>query len=75
MDHIDQKIISQLQTDGRVTYQKLAKQIGFTSMGAKKRVQKLIDKNILKISALLNAQQLNLHAAIVLIEIENSAGI
>jgi DNA-binding Lrp family transcriptional regulator len=72
MDHIDQIIISQLQTNGRTTYQKLAKQIGYTSMGAKKRVKKLIDKNFVKISALINAQQLKLHAAIVLIEIENA---
>ncbi len=72
MDHIDQKIITQLQRDGRTTYQKLAKQIGFTNMGAKKRVEKLLDKNIVKISALINAKQLNLQAAIVLIEIENA---
>jgi DNA-binding Lrp family transcriptional regulator len=72
LDDIDRKIISQLQRDGRTTFQELAKSVGFSSMGIKKRVNRLLDKNILKVSALLNVKQLNLQAAIVLIEIESS---
>jgi len=72
VDHIDQKIIAQLQSNGRTTYKQLAKIIGFSSMGAKKRVKRLKDKNIIKISALINAKELNLYAAIVLIEIESA---
>jgi len=72
MDDIDQKIISQLQLNGRTTFEKLAKIIGFSSMGAKKRVEKLLEKNVLKVSALVNVKQLDLDAAIVLIEIEGA---
>lgn len=72
MDHIDKKIVAQLQSDGRTTYKQLAEIIGFSSMGAKKRVKRLKDKNILKISALINTKEIDLHAAIVLIEIESA---
>ena len=65
MDEIDKKIIVQLQTDGRTTLQELAKIIGFTSMGTKKRLEKLVKKGEIKISALLNANALGLHPAII----------
>ncbi len=73
MDDVDRKIISHLQTDGRATYEKLAKTIGYSNMGTKKRVEKLLAKNILKVSALINTNELDLHAAVVLIEIEGAA--
>lgn len=72
MDDVDSKIISQLQLDGRTTFDKLAKMVNFSSMGAKKRVGKLLRNEIIKISALINAEQLDLHAAIVLIEMEGA---
>jgi DNA-binding Lrp family transcriptional regulator len=71
MDNIDQKIITQLQKDGRTSFTELAKITGFTNVGVKKRLIKLEKKGILKISALTNIQKLNLEAAFVLIEIEN----
>lgn len=72
LDDIDRKIISQLQLNGRTTFEKLARIIGFSSMGAKKRVEKLLEKDVLKVSALVNVKELDLHAAIVLIEIEGA---
>ena len=72
LDDVDRKIISQLQKDGRTTFQELAKLVGFSSMGVKKRVNRLLEKDILKVSALLNVKQLDLQAAVVLIEIESS---
>ena len=72
MDTVDRKIISQLQQDGRKTFKELAKVVGFSSMGVKKRVDRLIERGILKVSSLLNVKQLDLQAAVVLIEIESS---
>ena len=72
MDDTDRKIISQLQLDGRTTLEELGKITGLSSMGVKKRVAKLFEKGILKISALVNIEELNLQAAVVLIEIESS---
>lgn len=72
MDEVDRKIISQLQQNGRTTYEELAKIVGFSSMGAKKRVDKLVKKGIIKVSSLVNIKKLGLQAAIVLMEIESS---
>jgi DNA-binding Lrp family transcriptional regulator len=72
LDEIDKKILSQLQLDGRTTLEQLAKLTGLTSMGVKKRFDKLLKKDTLKVSALVNSTKLDLHAAVVLIEIESS---
>jgi DNA-binding Lrp family transcriptional regulator len=72
LDDVDRKIISQLELDGRTTLEQLAKITGLTSMGVKKRFDKLLEKGILKVSALVSSKKLNLHAAVVLIEIESS---
>jgi len=71
LDEVDRKIISQLQQDGRTTLQDLAKTIGYTSMGAKKRLEKLLKKETIKVSALINPKALKLHPAIVLLEMES----
>jgi DNA-binding Lrp family transcriptional regulator len=68
MDEADRKIISQLDIDGRTTFKMLGKMIGYSSMGAKKRVEKLLKENAIKISAQLNVKRFELCSAIVLIE-------
>ena len=72
LDDIDWKLITELQSDGRKTYKELGKKIGFTSLGAKKRVDKLLKKRIINISALVNTDTLNLCLALILLEIENA---
>ena len=72
MDEIDKKIVTQLQADGRTTLQELAKAVGFTSMGTRKRLQKLLSQGIIKVSALINPSALNLHPAIVMLEMESA---
>jgi Lrp/AsnC family leucine-responsive transcriptional regulator len=72
LDDIDKKIIAQLQADGRTTLQELSKSIGFTSMGTKKRLEKLLKKGTIKISALINPSTLKLHPAIVMLEMESA---
>ena len=54
MDKVDKKIIAQLQADGRTSLEDLSKLTGFTSMGTKKRLDKLIENGTIKISALIN---------------------
>jgi DNA-binding Lrp family transcriptional regulator len=72
LDEIDKKIIAQLQGDGRTTLQELSKSIGFTSMGTKKRLEKLLKNGTIKISALINPSTLKLHPAIVMLEMESA---
>ncbi len=72
LDEIDKKIIAQLQTDGRTTLQDLAKTTGFSSMGTKKRLERLIKNGTIKVSALINSNVLKLHPAIVMLEMESA---
>jgi DNA-binding Lrp family transcriptional regulator len=72
LDEIDKKIITQLQADGRTTLQDLAKNTGFTSMGTKKRLERLIKNGTIKVSALINPNVLKLHPAIVMLEMESA---
>jgi Lrp/AsnC family transcriptional regulator for asnA, asnC and gidA len=61
-----------LQRDGRTSFKDLGKSIDFTGLGARKRVQKLLEQNIIDISALLNVEKLNLSLAIILLELEST---
>lgn len=72
MDDIDRKIVSRLQQDGRTTFEELAKITGYTSMGVKKRLEKLLEQDIIEVTALLNPKSLNLYTAIVLLEMEST---
>jgi len=75
LDEVDRKIISQLQINGRTTFSKLGELIGYTGMGIKKRIKKMLDINAIKISALVNVNQLDLSAAMVLLEMENAEAV
>jgi DNA-binding Lrp family transcriptional regulator len=72
LDDVDRKIISQLQQNGRTTLQDLSKIIGYTSMGTKKRLEKLLKNGTIKVSALVNPDALKLHPAIVMLEMESA---
>ena len=62
----------ELQSNGRKTFKQLGDSIGFTSLGAKKRVDKLIKNKIIHISGLINTETLNLNLALILLEIQNA---
>jgi Lrp/AsnC family leucine-responsive transcriptional regulator len=72
LDDVDRKIISQLQQDGRTTLQDLSKIIGYSSMGTKKRLEKLLKSGTIKVSALINPDALKLYPAIVMLEMESA---
>ncbi|MGB9842423.1 MAG: winged helix-turn-helix transcriptional regulator [Candidatus Bathyarchaeales archaeon] len=72
MDEVDRKIITQLQLDGRVTLRDLAESIRFTSMGAKKRLEKLLKDGVIEVAALINPEALSLHPALVMLEMESA---
>lgn len=71
LDDVDRKIISHLQLEGRTTLEELAKSVGFTSMGIRKRLQKLLDQDAIKVSALINPFSFKLFPAIVMLEMES----
>jgi DNA-binding Lrp family transcriptional regulator len=72
MDEVDRKIISQLQKDARTTLKDLEKITGFTSMGIKKRLNKLVQSGAIKNQALINPTAFGLTPAMILLEMKDS---
>ncbi|RJS84806.1 winged helix-turn-helix transcriptional regulator [Candidatus Bathyarchaeota archaeon] len=71
MDDVDRRIISELLKDGRASYKKLGDIVGYTIMGVKRRVEKMLSKGIIEVSAGINIEALNLYAALILLELES----
>ncbi|MBS7287461.1 MAG: Lrp/AsnC family transcriptional regulator [Candidatus Freyarchaeota archaeon] len=69
LDSIDRKIIAILRENGRSKLVDLSKAIGFTSMGVKKRVAKIIEKNIVNVTATLNKSVLKFQLAFINVSI------
>jgi DNA-binding Lrp family transcriptional regulator len=71
LDDVGRKIISELQLDGRKTYEELGKVVGLTGMAVKKRIRNLLNHDTMKVVALLNAANMNMYAAVTMLETEN----
>jgi Lrp/AsnC family transcriptional regulator for asnA, asnC and gidA len=69
---VDWRIIRQLQLDGRKTFKELGKAIGYTGLGAKKRLEKLLRQKSIRLSALVNTDALDLRLAMILLEVESA---
>ncbi|MEM2942553.1 MAG: AsnC family transcriptional regulator [Candidatus Bathyarchaeia archaeon] len=72
LDDIDKVIVSELQKDGRVALASIAKKIGVSHVAIHKRLERLIDKGVVKVSACLNVDRLDSKIAAILVEVENS---
>jgi len=72
MDNIERKIIKELIKNARKSYKEIGKTIGYTTMGAKKRLDRLLKNQSIKITPLLNVKKLKLYLALVLLEVENA---
>ena len=71
MDERDRQIIAILQRDGRATLTEIGEEVEISVMGAKKRVKKLQDSEIIKVRALLNAEKLKIVTAVIAMEFES----
>jgi len=70
-DKVDRKVVEMLRKDGRTTLVEISKAIGVTSMGAKKRLDKLVKEEFIKVRALLNVEKLEVKLAIIAMEVES----
>lgn len=57
LDDTSKFIISELQKDGRTTFTELARKLGITPTAVKERVDRLIEKKIIRVSALVNTEK------------------
>jgi DNA-binding Lrp family transcriptional regulator len=65
-------MVKELHQDGRKNFKALGKAIGFTGLGAKKRLDKLLEKGIIQISALANIERLDMSLAMIFLELESA---
>lgn len=72
MDDVDRKIICQLQVDARTTLEELSKITGFSSMGVKKRLKRLVDQGAIKNQAVINTTAFGLIPAMILLEMKDA---
>lgn len=72
LDDVDWKIIRLLHQDGRKTFKELGKAVGFTGLGAQKRVNRLLEQGVLRLSALVNTEVLDFCLAMILLEMESA---
>jgi len=71
VDRVNERIVSELLKDGRASYKELGDIIGYTIMGVKRRVEKMLSEGLIEVSAGINVDALNLHTALILLEIES----
>ena len=73
MDDIDKRIIFQLDSDCRMTYQKLADKLGITATAVKKRVMKLVDQGVIdRFMATLNFKMIDSDLLLALVQTDGS---
>lgn len=72
LDDVDWKIIHMLQQNARTTYRELGNAIGYSGLGAKKRVNRLVNHNLILPSTLINVEQLEIRLALIMLEVETS---
>ncbi len=71
LDDVDKQIISILRKNGRRSYKKIGDDIGYSLMGTKRRLLKLVDEEIINITANENINKLGYKLALTLLEVEN----
>jgi DNA-binding Lrp family transcriptional regulator len=72
LDDVSHEILSELQKDGRKTFEELGKKVGYTGMAVKKRIRNLMNHDIIRVSALLNIEKMGIYAAVTMLELEST---
>jgi len=71
LDHLDLNIISELNNNGRVSITDLAKKVKSTRLTVSKRLQRLINEELINVRGGLNLQKLGFKVANVGLEMKN----
>ncbi len=73
LDEINLKIFKSLSEDGKINYSRIGKEFGVSHVSIKNRYEKLIKRNIIKPSLLVNFSKLDFKLAILLLELETES--
>ncbi|MEX2722139.1 MAG: AsnC family transcriptional regulator, partial [Candidatus Wukongarchaeota archaeon] len=72
VDETDRAIVRELLKNARKTYKEIGEIIGYTTMGAKKRVDKLLENKLITTTILTNVKEFKLNLALVFLEVRNA---
>ncbi len=70
MDRVDLSIIEELRKDGRLSLSDLGRKIGMSHVAIRRRLKRLIEAKIMKVSAELNVKTFEFKLAMVMMEVE-----
>ena len=70
LDPKDRRIINELQADGRIGLVELSKNVGLSHPSTGVRLQKLLSEDLVRITAMVNLKQLDIHIAVLVIEVD-----
>ena len=73
LDKINIEIFKNLSEVGKINYSKIGKELGVSHVSIKNRYEKLLKRNIIKPSLLVNFSSLNFKLAILLLELETES--
>lgn len=71
MDDIDKKLISILQDNGRTSLSKIGEHLGMSHVAVSKRLDKLVNADLVKTTAGINSEQLDVKILFMGLETEN----
>jgi len=73
LDEINLEIFKYLSEYGKINYSRIGKELGVSHVSIKNRYEKLIKRNIIKPSLLVNFSKLDFKLAILLLELETES--
>jgi DNA-binding Lrp family transcriptional regulator len=74
-DRVNKQIVTQLQMNGRTAVSQIAEEIGISHVAVRKRLRRLLDKEVINISANVNVEALDGKIGVLLLEVEKSRDI
>ena len=63
MDDIDRKVIASLREDGRASHAQLGRQLGLSEGTARRRLNKLLEDKIIRVTAVSDPERLGYHTS------------
>jgi len=70
MDRVDLAIIEELRKDGRLSLSDLGRKIGMSHVAVRRRLKKLIENKIMRVSTELNVRTFELKLSMLMMEVE-----
>jgi len=75
IDQVNKQIVAELQKDGRTSVSQIGEEIGISHVAVRKRLRKLLDREVINISADVNVKALDGKIGVLLLEVKKSKDI